>query len=998
MGVSVLHLWLLLVGFPASNDRVDPSRRYVYPDNSGKLVYQEDAKGNRVPDFSMAGYMGNEKSIPTLPARIQISPKDGDCTNLIQDAIDGISKLPLDKDGFRGALLLLPGIYKVEGQLNINASGVVLCGSGSEKTIIQAKGKSRRNLVQVGPLICSPFVDTVKSYPIQTQYVPVGTYRINVGHENEIKAGQRVLIRHKSSGPWIKSLGMDFESAGEATSYLRWLPGKMDLLWDRKVVKVEGEFLVLDAPLTSPLDKNLADSFVELQQKDNRISNVGVENIRCVSISESANPKDEEHSWIAVCFNRVVNGWVRNMDAVGFCGSAVRLNPWTRNITVQDCNYLSPVSELAGQRRHAFFSLGQLNLFQRLKSEHARHDFSLGHLTCGPNVFLDCESTESMDFSGPSGSWVSGALFDNVRMDGGGLSFTNREIWDQGTGWASANSVFWQCTAPVITNRKPPGSNNWAIGCWAQFVGDGSWRSLNEFVKPRSLFRQQLKERLGDSAEKVLDQKLENRTLLLMEDWNSHLPKVDKLNQPSKKIEISKGWLLRQGEMVSGKRAGTDWWRGSILLSRVSEFGNGITRFVPGMDGPGFTDILALLANELEEKKIAALEHHWGLWYDRRRDDHEMVRRMDSDVWAPFYEQPFARSGKGKAWDGLSKYDLNSYNPWYFSRLREFARLCDQRGLLLFHHAFFQHNILEAGAHWVDFPYRTANCIQDVGFPEPPPFVNNKKIFMADEFYNVNHPVRRSIHKNYIFKCLDELSDYSNVLFFVGEEYTGPVQFVQFWLDAVAEWQKNNGKKVKVCLSCTKDVQDSILSDKNHCDLVSVIDMKYWWYTANGGIYDPKGGLNLAPRQHFRDWKGGKNTSENQLARQVFEYRLKYPEKAIISPLDKFHGVKMTLAGGSLLVGNGKDDLLIRKMLVNAKPDAKKSSLKDGLFVWNLQDESILVGFDGNQKIETGSGDFFVQKIWPNESPKSALKVKAENGLILVQGSESQFSVVRIFR
>ena len=122
----------------------------------------------------------------------------------------------------------------------------------------------------------------------------------------------------------------------------------------------------------------------------------------------------------------------------------------------------------------------------------------------------------------------------------------------------------------------------------------------------------------------------------------------------------------------------------------------------------------------------AVLEHHWGLWYDRRRDDHQMVRRIDGDVWPPFYEQPWARSGRGTAWDGLSKYDLTQFNPWYFARLKQFADLCDRKGLVLVQQMYFQHNVLEAGAHWADFPWRPANCLQETGFPEPPPYENKQ--------------------------------------------------------------------------------------------------------------------------------------------------------------------------------------------------------------------------------------------------------------------------------
>jgi hypothetical protein len=78
-------------------------------------------------------------------------------------------------------------------------------------------------------------------------------------------------------------------------------------------------------------------------------------------------------------------------------------------------------------------------------------------------------------------------------------------------------------------------------------------------------------------------------------------------------------------------------------------------------------------------------EHNFGLWYDRRRDAHDQAQRKDDKVVPPFLEQPWARSDKGKAWDGLSTYDLTKFNNWYFHRLKQFADLCDHKGTILFH-------------------------------------------------------------------------------------------------------------------------------------------------------------------------------------------------------------------------------------------------------------------------------------------------------------------------
>src|SRR5690606_31471295 len=61
---------------------------------------------NVIPDFSYAGYMGGGVAIPDVPVKKTLSPGKGDQTKRIQDAINEVSKLPLDENGFRGRVLL----------------------------------------------------------------------------------------------------------------------------------------------------------------------------------------------------------------------------------------------------------------------------------------------------------------------------------------------------------------------------------------------------------------------------------------------------------------------------------------------------------------------------------------------------------------------------------------------------------------------------------------------------------------------------------------------------------------------------------------------------------------------------------------------------------------------------------------------------------------------------------------------------------------------------
>src|SRR5580658_2810909 len=86
----------------AASAQVESAIRY----EDGALSYSEDAHGNRVPDFSYAGYMQGRIPIPDVPVRVIVSPVAGDNTARIQAAIDYVASLKPEADGIRGAVLL----------------------------------------------------------------------------------------------------------------------------------------------------------------------------------------------------------------------------------------------------------------------------------------------------------------------------------------------------------------------------------------------------------------------------------------------------------------------------------------------------------------------------------------------------------------------------------------------------------------------------------------------------------------------------------------------------------------------------------------------------------------------------------------------------------------------------------------------------------------------------------------------------------------------------
>ena len=123
-------LILLFSGLIIRAQDIPPTTSLVYPGTDGRLVYVADSLGNKIPDFSNAGYKGGGVALPYVAVKETVWPVLGDNSANIQAAIDRVSALPPDAAGFRGAVLLKMGIYNLETPIYIKASGVVLRGEG----------------------------------------------------------------------------------------------------------------------------------------------------------------------------------------------------------------------------------------------------------------------------------------------------------------------------------------------------------------------------------------------------------------------------------------------------------------------------------------------------------------------------------------------------------------------------------------------------------------------------------------------------------------------------------------------------------------------------------------------------------------------------------------------------------------------------------------------------------------------------------------------------
>lgn len=136
-----LKLFCCFVVLFGTSNHVLAQADWVQLGPNNELVYKTDSKGNHIMDFSTAGYMVGGLQLPLVPAKLTLSPTGGDDLLAIQNAIDQLTAMPL-VNGFRGAVVLSANTFFVSGTININASGVVLGGSGSGGTLIESTGST----------------------------------------------------------------------------------------------------------------------------------------------------------------------------------------------------------------------------------------------------------------------------------------------------------------------------------------------------------------------------------------------------------------------------------------------------------------------------------------------------------------------------------------------------------------------------------------------------------------------------------------------------------------------------------------------------------------------------------------------------------------------------------------------------------------------------------------------------------------------------------------
>lgn len=482
--------------------------QWVYTNANNKLQYKTTDRGDRIMDFSYAGYMGGGVAIPAVPVKITVSPSAGDNSITIQQAIDQVAAMK-PVNGIRGAVLLKPGTYNCERPITITASGVVLQGSGAAEngSIINMTGSSHTCIVVKGNITTKA---TKTTTTIAGQYVPAGANSFALQHVKELAPGDTIRISRPVTEAWVHFMGMDtLVRDGKKQT---WITG--DITTERVIKKISKNVITVDYPLTDSYDmKYLGADGVSVTKITTQggISQTGVENLCIVAPAQSVTINDGLYK--ALTMSDVTDGWVRNIEVVNTNNS---ISITANRVTVDHVNIMHDVPTKGSAKPADLNGSGAQLLFNECNiTGDNLFFFATGAKVNGPIVLLNC-TFKGNGWIQPHQRWATGLLVDNCHVPDGGIDFMNRGSMGSGHGWSIGWAVAWNCTARSYLNQLPPGSVNWVIGCKGEpqkravpfntepFLPEGIYDAHNTPVNPSSLYLAQLAERLGATAVQLI--------------------------------------------------------------------------------------------------------------------------------------------------------------------------------------------------------------------------------------------------------------------------------------------------------------------------------------------------------------------------------------------------------------------------------------------------------------------------------------------------------------
>lgn len=494
---------------------VDGKLEYTPYDNNGQ---EGENRGNVVPDYSRAGYKGGGVPIPFVEAKITVSPSGGDDTAAIQAAIDAVGDMPMDENGFRGAVLLEPGTFTTTDTLLLIDDGVVLRGSGNRltggtKVIVDVAGGVHAVAMGQG----SGFTAVEGTNMVGTDYIPVGSKSIKVEDGSIFRAGDEINIYYAFNNQWITDIDTIANWSAPYDTSIRHF-----------VTKVEGNELFLHSGLFQQYDPYYAYTenggtgcYVSRVEHESVTRRIGVENIYFESTFEG--PEDNDHARFTAVAWAARDFWIRQITSRFFQSRTAQISGRSIFGTVEDCASYDIVTGDRTSSAAVAIDDAQNILVHRIWGKDNIRFIQTGSFTPGPLAFVDCLGEDNAAATGPHHRWAIGQIYDNIKTNRVDVRDRGQGGASSGHGWTGAQIMLWNNHA---TNRSSPNfgqmieapvsAMSWSIGNFAKirvkedhpqgFVEfNSSAQGSPTFVTPRSLYYTQLRDRLGwDAMQNVI--------------------------------------------------------------------------------------------------------------------------------------------------------------------------------------------------------------------------------------------------------------------------------------------------------------------------------------------------------------------------------------------------------------------------------------------------------------------------------------------------------------
>ena len=482
--------WLQKAGFPAIPGAVRASEagQGEWVPNVWKEYVQNGPTGNRLPDFSRAGYAMGDKPLPDVPgpvfdvaaSRFGAVPDDGkDDTAAIQAAIDAAGAAG-------GGVVFLPsGRYEVHPTVNapflcITNSHVILRGQGSgpDGTILHMAAPAPDDTVRrLGTVpaanearhrtaVAVMGAEVKHELAHYTEMIHRGQKTVAVSDTSRLFAGQPVIIEF--CDPLIDESRLDpvkVDIAAQLTSPFRLVPGQNDtfgaaagrISW---IVKIDR---ILDKKTIHLAKPARFDQFIRYNPRIfsfNGVKGVGIEHLRFESSwpgdyrhhkphpaadgSVIRTAKEQDYLWGALWFSHACDGWVRDIVVKDLTQGIIISR--SVDFTVQDISFqgLSGHAGVTIAQSHGIL-VRRAHFFSRMV-----HPVTLKMWASG-NVISDCENhyegwntvdgtDAAIDFHG---MFPYENLFENLRgfylCPGGDQSVLPH---------SGVRNVFWNIRAP----------------------------------------------------------------------------------------------------------------------------------------------------------------------------------------------------------------------------------------------------------------------------------------------------------------------------------------------------------------------------------------------------------------------------------------------------------------------------------------------------------------------------------------------------------------------